>query len=810
MVERGQLGGGRGALREGQGLSGLSRSFRRTWAALLVATAVVVAAPIEGRQAAAQSNPLQQLLQPKPAPQAGADQGAQQTAENAESLTKESVAKRREQVAQDLAQAQAALESAAPAQSGGKPEPLQRQVALLQRIDLTLAQIEAALDRQVALQESLAKAKETLEALQRGVVDEPGPYTFSQLEGLRDQLQALQAQTEQTQKAVQTAREALQQARRTFEEKERARRQAREALESNADPARAVELRSRLRLAQLESEAAKTSVQLRELELRNQELAEELQQVRLQSLGLKRDLLEQRVRLTEQDLDDAFAALRLARDNLQDQLRLAEQNIEFRKAEWSRLKAQLESEGQGDATLAARVEAQRRWLAARTKQRELLARQIDRLSQAEEVWRRRFALSQEQVDKATLLGWAQDARQALDDLEQEERFVRLQLEAARGEIEALKKRVDAAQSQPEARALAEQRRAVEALAAALEQELGSVEALRTLQARLLEEIETRTRRFDLSQALARLWQDVRRVWSYELAVVDDRSITPGKIFTGLLLIFGGVWVSRRITRALGRRIMPRLGVDSGAATAIQTLLFYLLVVTFTLFALRLVNVPLTVFTLLGGALAIGVGFGSQNIVNNFISGLILLAERPIRVGDLVQMGDLFGVVERIGARSTRIRTSQNYEIVVPNSTFLESNVINWTLSDNIVWGSVTVGVAYGSDTREVAKLLKRAADEHGKVLRQPPPLVLFNDFGDNALVFDLWVSTTVRTFRELRIVLSDLRHRINALFREAGIVIAFPQRDLHLDTLKPLEVRLLAEEQSGGAQAVGSTRENEG
>ena len=200
--------------------------------------------------------------------------------------------------------------------------------------------------------------------------------------------------------------------------------------------------------------------------------------------------------------------------------------------------------------------------------------------------------------------------------------------------------------------------------------------------------------------------------------------------------------------------------------------------------------PLTAFAFLGGAIAIGVGFGSQNIVNNFISGLILLAERPIRVGDLIQVDNLYGTVDNIGARSTKIRTGENLEIIVPNSTFLESNVFNLTLSSERLRTKVIVGLAYGSPTREAERLLIQAATNHNGVQKDIAPFVIFQDFGDNSLVFELHFWVRVRTIMARLRIESDIRYEIDRLFREAGITIAFPQRDIHFDA-KPLQVRLL-------------------
>ncbi len=210
---------------------------------------------------------------------------------------------------------------------------------------------------------------------------------------------------------------------------------------------------------------------------------------------------------------------------------------------------------------------------------------------------------------------------------------------------------------------------------------------------------------------------------------------------------------------------------------------------FGIFSLQLVGVPMTVFTFFGGAIAIGIGFGSQNVMNNFISGLILLIERPIRVGDVIQINSFSGKVSEIGARSTRITTGSNLEVIIPNSTILQDSVVNWTLSDDIVSSKITVGVAYGSPAKEVARLLRQAADGNEEILKSPPPGVSFTDFATDAMQFELsfWVQMSQADRGKVE---SDLRFTIDELFGDRGIVIAYPQRDVHLNMMRPMEIRL--------------------
>lgn len=251
------------------------------------------------------------------------------------------------------------------------------------------------------------------------------------------------------------------------------------------------------------------------------------------------------------------------------------------------------------------------------------------------------------------------------------------------------------------------------------------------------------------------------------------------LYVGLFTLLGGLLVI-----ASNRFLRKRLEARGTNADIIQLLTRAYLILGFVILAFMILDflrVPLTAFAFVSGAVAIGVGFGAQNIINNFISGWILMWERPIKIGDFLELGDVKGSVESINTRSTRIRRVDGVHLLVPNSFLLENTVTNWTLVDELVRTTVRVGVAYGSDVKRVTELLQRAADEHPKVLRQPERVVFFDDFGDNALMFDLLVWVQASSEGGLRKLRSDLRYRIDALFAEAGVVIAFPQRDVHLD-----------------------------
>ncbi len=265
-----------------------------------------------------------------------------------------------------------------------------------------------------------------------------------------------------------------------------------------------------------------------------------------------------------------------------------------------------------------------------------------------------------------------------------------------------------------------------------------------------------------------------------LLTFGENVITAGQVLQVLLLAVIGsvilVWSARFV-----RARMERRAVDPNLVQVISRAWLILGFIILAFVVLDLLSVPLGAFAFVSGAVAIGVGFGAQNIINNFISGWILMWERPIKIGDFLELGDVRGTVESINTRSTRIRRVDGVHLLIPNSYLLENTVTNWTLMDKLVRTSVVVGVAYGSDVELVKRLLEQAADEHPDVLKEPQRFVVFDDFGDSALIFELGVWLYSNAERGLRMIRSDLRFRIDSLFREHDVTISFPQRDVHLD-----------------------------
>jgi len=289
---------------------------------------------------------------------------------------------------------------------------------------------------------------------------------------------------------------------------------------------------------------------------------------------------------------------------------------------------------------------------------------------------------------------------------------------------------------------------------------------------------------------------LRDILDFRVLMMGDNPITIGKLLSALIVLIIGLLATKIFFKHFGKRFIAGVHLKKNTSTAIVKVSTYLTYVLIVLLALRLINVPLTAFAFLGGAIAIGVGFGAQNIINNFISGFILMAERPINIGDLIDLDGVLGEIEEIGARCTRVRTGENIHILVPNSALLEKNITNWTLSDQQLRTKVIVGVIYGSPIDRVKELLLKAVSENDRVHTSPTPFVVFADFGDNALIFEVYFWISIKRIIERRVIESSVRFRIDEIFREAGIVIAFPQRDVHLDASTPLEFRIVDQEKS--------------
>ncbi|MGE3467521.1 MAG: mechanosensitive ion channel family protein [Pyrinomonadaceae bacterium] len=266
--------------------------------------------------------------------------------------------------------------------------------------------------------------------------------------------------------------------------------------------------------------------------------------------------------------------------------------------------------------------------------------------------------------------------------------------------------------------------------------------------------------------------------NYNLFALGDARITPLSIFYVVIFAAVLIYLSSKLKGVLIARILKRTRLDRGAQDAIGTIVRYIVLVLGFVILIQSIGIDLTTLNVLAGAVGVGVGFGLQNIANNFISGLIILLERPIKVGDRVEVDDVSGDVISIGARSSTIRTNDSIAIIVPNSKFISENVTNWSFVGDTVRFKIPVGVSYDSDVDLVERLLLEIANDDPNVVSDPPPRVLLTEFGDNSLNFQLRAWTRSRLNRP-GAFMSGINFAIIRKFRENNIEIPFPQRDVH-------------------------------
>ena len=264
----------------------------------------------------------------------------------------------------------------------------------------------------------------------------------------------------------------------------------------------------------------------------------------------------------------------------------------------------------------------------------------------------------------------------------------------------------------------------------------------------------------------------------ELWQGEGYSVTVSKLAIAIMVLLSSFFLSSWGSNAIKRRIMRRAKASITAANAIQRIVFYILWIAFALIALNIVDIPLTAFAFMGGAMAVGIGFGMQNIFNNLISGFIVIFSRPFKVNDIIDVAGTQGTVTDIGSRSTTIKTWDGFDVVLPNRYFLENSVTNWTGADVKKREILKVSVSYESDTRKVEKILIDVAKEHSQVLKDPAPFVIFKNFGDDGLEFEIYYWIELRKSSGMK-VSSDMRHHIAAVFSREGIEVPYPQRVIH-------------------------------
>ena len=658
---------------------------------------------------------------------------------------------------------------------------------LLKIIDAT----KISADNEVFLRQSQASPDKNL------LTEEP-PYSLTFFDNLLDDLQSVEQRRIISEMALRQSQETITITTNRLGELERKKRQLAERQDSKNDSDSIGSVQWQLRKLTGDVDLSKAQLALEKAKSAKLELEDRLAQTERALIEKKVQWVRQHLSSHDNALDTKLALLEKRKVELNGSLKKL--TVDLGNAETLWLKAQKRNGGlqNADAALEAEknLQAAEEWRNTIQTLIEQTYAMLGLIDLQGEYWRRRQSLVSSSGKLEELTQWETGITGDLDQIRttldlQRKRQINLQSRLAGLENEFDNDLLSKAIQSKMKNQLAAMRQLADA-------QLGFITELTETQKlgrRLLDEIAAASHRISLWKHLAQYSRYIEGIWDFEVIQIDNNSVTVSKIVFSLLILVIGITLVRYIIRTFTQRLFRYTNLrDTNAAAISKVLLFsgYLLVF---LFALRMVNIPLAAFAFLGGAVAIGVGFGAQNLINNFISGFIIMGERPISIGDLIEVDGVLGQVEEVGARCTRVRTGENIHILVPNSSFLEKNITNWTLSDQNIRTHINVGVIYGSPVRQVEVLLLQAARENEKVLHTPEPFVLFRDFGDNALIFELYFWISISKVIERRIIESSIRFRIEELFGDAGIVIAFPQHDVHLDTSKPLELHLVDAEQ---------------
>lgn len=663
---------------------------------------------------------------------------------------------------------------------------LTQEIVLLGRLDSTYTEQLNTLQHAADLTKESAELADLAKNPRPPEVRLKPPHGLVLLDQLYDQRDYLLRAKALLKTDIENVTTALQDARDDLEAKDRLRRTAKESAQ---DSDNRIAAQGALRLAELESRLARETVVLNEKSLATLKLQQSLLAPKLALLLPDLEWLHAHLVIGETDLAAAQA---------KQEKRIAELDVEITEArELSDQVARLVVAAERRDSAAAKSAEPHTELESRRADRQTvnlmlsaLTAQRERQAVLTEVLRQRILVLTDAATSADFKTAAKANDEALARLPKERRPLFAELRKSRQELQTIQARLaDPASPARQQDWVPDRVGHLTAWIAVNERNLADLTELATARNRLNEELGARVSTFSLGESFTSARTGIVAAWNYEVFSIADQPVRVNTILTVIILIIAGHWLSRRTSNLIGSAVFKRFGMNTGRRAAWQTLSFYALFLIVLLTATNLFHLSLTQFSVVSGALAVGIGFGSQNLISNFISGIILLVERPINQGDVLEINGQQVTVETIGPRSTLVRSRDNTHVIVPNSRLLEENVVNLTLSDDVIRTRIRVGVTYGSPTREVERLLEELMTNLEGVMKEPAPFATFTDFGDSSLAFEASFWSALEGRKDIE---SELRHRIAETFAQAGIVMAFPQRDVHLETTKPLQVEILA------------------
>jgi len=685
------------------------------------------------------------------------------------------------------------------------PDAVQARSAALRRLRAALQQHLSALRVYGDILDRRTRAEAALRDFQR--LEEPPPYTIAFLDQLSTALKVKETDVAAEKVTLNAARERVEMERPDVATAKATLNRAEERLRT-ASQAEKEHAAFNVETERVLLEANQAEVEAAVMEAKRSEAYVETLELDLKLAQRKTDLVRKQTRFTQEELEEIKARQQSAIDDLGREIADTRKKIEELKGKLPGAEQKAAQATEPDALERAKHAVQLLHMELEATETNLsILEALEKMEKGViQLWELRFqmvnpAAAQQDIDWSLVIT-ALEERLGL--LEKEREAGEQRADNLRGQVAALENNLRDATSGTK-QFLQSQLNILSGRILVRNRIQQRMAQILDLARRFLDEAKLRRDARPLLESLQEYGQQLSGVITLaidrEILEIGGESITGRKIFYMLLILVCGVLFSRLLTRSIQKYALRKLKLRSNVVLIIAKLTNYITFIIVVYLALNYVNIPLTIFTFLGGAIALGVGFGAQNLINNFLSGLILMGEQPIRMGDIVEIEGRLGVITNIGARASNLRMFNGFDLLIPNSKFLETSVINWTLSDSKVRLQVEVGVAYGSNTREVSHLMMHAVTEHGLVLSDPEPKVIFEAFGDNALQFSVYFWVELTPFIDSRVVMSDVRHRVDKLFREAGIEIAYPQRDIHLDSIAPLELRLLRDGERGAGKS---------
>ncbi|WP_026368071.1 mechanosensitive ion channel domain-containing protein [Aminiphilus circumscriptus] len=742
-----------------------------------------------------------------------APQGASPTALPAQATTPsppvsgDLLQQRIEDLERRVVAAENAVSSATADALGVSLDELRQRVAILRENAAYLRRTKTALEDRAVLQKELASLREKLAA---GTLDVPRqpPFPLSFYDGYLDQLDALAQRRDSVTMSINMSRTSLDALNSRLNDIARQRRALADQRErGTSDPATQKRFEWNAERLQLLEELTQANRELIIQTLENQKLEQEIVSLTREILTRTANWIRENVHFDQEDLDKQIQALQTRMENLRTRITsLMEQR---NRVERAAMRAQTQATeaviDQDKAVTAAMMKALEAFREYYQRTLEYTETQLSILSDFEAIWRIRYQyLAERETDNKeskpeNVQKNIEMLRDEISTLENAIRFFQGYQVTLQSRVTTLQREEDS-ESLPFYSLVAPQLRSELRALRDLIEANGSHLAL-LLQAaqryqRLYDELEKIRRGMNLTERVNILWQDrVMSIWNMELWVIDNSAVTVRKVILAFAIFFLGLWGAKAGTRWLNKKLRRRFEIERDAAAAIQRIIYYVLVIIVFLFTLKMVNIPLTAFTIIFSAFSVGLGLGLKDLFANMVTGFFLLLHKPFRTQDVIEVNGITATVQEIGARYTILRTFDNKEVMMPNNVFFTNQVTNWTLSDKITRNKLTVGVGYDSPAEKVEELLLDVVKNHLKIQKKPAPFVVFQDFGDSALLFDLYFWVDMNIGVGMRVA-SDLRFRILERCRAEGISIAFPQRDLHLHTPRPLELRFENPEQA--------------